>query len=83
MRSSMFIVRAIWLSLLFCGGCTGWIAQSAAHGHGTHKYGDKRGAVASESAVCSKIGVGLIEQGGNAADAVRALLKRRSYDHQY
>ena len=32
---------------------------------------DKLGAVASESAVCSRIGVELIENGGNAADAVR------------
>ena len=31
---------------------------------------DKKGAVASESAVCSKIGVDLIRIGGNAADAV-------------
>lgn len=28
------------------------------------------GAVASESAVCSHVGVDLIEKGGNAADAV-------------
>ena len=31
---------------------------------------NKKGAVASESAVCSKIGVDLIRTGGNAADAV-------------
>lgn len=31
---------------------------------------DKLGAVASESAVCSKVGTGLLERGGNAADAV-------------
>ena len=30
----------------------------------------KNGAVASESAVCSRIGVDLIKAGGNAADAV-------------
>lgn len=32
---------------------------------------DKLGAIASESAVCSKIGVELLKKGGNAADAVR------------
>lgn len=31
---------------------------------------DLKGAVASESAVCSRIGVNLIKDGGNAADAV-------------
>jgi hypothetical protein len=31
------------------------------------------GAVASESDICSKIGINLIERGGNAADAVRHL----------
>ena len=31
---------------------------------------DTLGAVASESSVCSRIGVSLIQAGGNAADAV-------------
>lgn len=31
---------------------------------------DKLGAVASESAVCTQIGIDLIKDGGNAADAV-------------
>lgn len=31
---------------------------------------DKLGAVASESAVCSRIGIELLQAGGNAADAV-------------
>lgn len=35
-----------------------------------HYARHQRGAVASESSVCSRIGVGLIEEGGNAADAV-------------
>ena len=30
------------------------------------------GAVASESTICSDIGIGLLKQGGNAADAVSA-----------
>lgn len=35
-----------------------------------YQENDKLGAVASESAVCSRIGVDLIKAGGNAADAV-------------
>ncbi|KAL9602842.1 MAG: hypothetical protein Q9219_001537 [cf. Caloplaca sp. 3 TL-2023] len=35
-----------------------------------HHESDKLGATASESAVCSKIGVNLIKDGGNAADAL-------------
>lgn len=35
-----------------------------------HQEHDKLGAVASESSVCSQIGIGLIKAGGNAADAV-------------
>jgi hypothetical protein len=38
--------------------------------------GDRRGAVASESDICSRIGIELLEQGGNAADAVSLLLGR-------
>lgn len=33
----------------------------------------KLGAVASELAVCSKIGINILKQGGNAADAVSFL----------
>lgn len=34
------------------------------------RSGDKLGAVASESAVCSDIGIDLLKKGGNAADAL-------------
>lgn len=43
-----------------------WYESSGSKHHARHK----RGAVASESSVCSRVGVGLIEEGGNAADAV-------------
>ena len=33
----------------------------------------KRGAVASESAICSRHGTDIINMGGNAADAVRTI----------
>ncbi|KAL8932446.1 MAG: hypothetical protein Q9216_006831 [Gyalolechia sp. 2 TL-2023] len=35
-----------------------------------HRESDKLGAAASESAVCSRIGVNLLKDGGNAADAL-------------
>lgn len=43
-----------------------------AHKRGSeqHEAKDKLGAVASESSVCSHIGIDLIQDGGNAADAV-------------
>jgi len=49
------------------------VAKLEARGHGNFSDPDhdKLGAVASESAVCSKIGIDLLEKGGNAADAVR------------
>lgn len=34
---------------------------------------DQLGAVASESEICSQIGIDLLNEGGNAADAVRCL----------
>lgn len=40
----------------------------------SHVEKDQRGAVASESAVCSRIGVNLIKAGGNAADAVSFMI---------
>ena len=45
-----------------------------AHGVGnsSEDCAPKLGAVASESAVCSRVGTGLLEKGGNAADAVCA-----------
>lgn len=39
-------------------------------GGAQHEAKDKRGAVASESSVCSNTGINLIKDGGNAADAV-------------
>ena len=38
--------------------------------HHLNQGPDSRGAVASESDVCSRIGIDLLQQGGNAADAV-------------
>lgn len=38
--------------------------------HPKHNSVPKLGAVASESATCSKIGIDVLKSGGNAADAV-------------
>ena len=55
--------------LVFC-----WVSSSPAHKRSgeQHEAKDKLGAVASESSVCSEIGIDLIKDGGNAADAVCA-----------
>ena len=49
--------------------------EARRHGNSSKDCAPKMGAVASESAVCSHIGTRLLEQGGNAADAVRAYHK--------
>jgi gamma-glutamyltranspeptidase / glutathione hydrolase len=43
------------------------VASQLSSGHSTEP---KLGAVASESAVCSNIGTGLLQKGGNAVDAL-------------
>lgn len=46
-----------------------------------HEFGPgKRGAVASESSICSGHGTKILEMGGNAADAVSLLLKYAKYE---
>ncbi|RYP13767.1 hypothetical protein DL765_006716 [Monosporascus sp. GIB2] len=47
-----------------------FLAQLAFASPRTGCYGPKLGAVASESAECSRIGTDLLEAGGNAADAI-------------
>ena len=46
--------------------------QARGYHNSSDKNPPKLGAVASESAVCSRIGTDLLEKGGNAADAVRS-----------
>lgn len=70
MRSHIVIAYTIWLGTLLRTRLSSATVQLDARGHGKDKNCDKLGAVASESAVCSKIGVELIENGGNAADAL-------------
>ena len=45
-------------------------AVSACDSCSQHQIEDSHGAVASESKVCSQIGINLLKDGGNAADAL-------------
>lgn len=60
------------LALVLGQLASGWAPPAPALKRGSeqHEAKDKSGAVASESAVCSNIGIDLIKNGGNAADAV-------------
>ena len=70
----MYHLSFVWgLALVFASLATCWAPPApAAHKRGgeQHEARDKQGAVASESSVCSNIGINLIKDGGNAADAV-------------
>ena len=60
------------LALIFGQLASCWVPPAPVHkrGDAQHEAKDKRGAVASESSVCSNIGINLLKDGGNAADAV-------------
>lgn len=60
------------LTLVLGQVASSWAPPAPAHKRGAeqHEAKDKLGAVASESSVCSQIGIDLIKDGGNAADAV-------------
>ncbi len=51
----------------------GFITQVASATDSTKHHDTKLGAVASESSVCSKIGIDILKKGGNAADAVSSI----------
>ena len=69
---SSLILRITLISAIFGGSVLGVSVPSYVQKRGTSQYeeNDKLGAVASESSVCSRIGVDLIKAGGNAADAL-------------
>ena len=86
MVNMVLIILAVclsWLAILSPIVHSHAIVQLEARGHGNFPDPghDKLGAVASESAVCSKVGTGLLEKGGNAADAVRVVHKRKIHFH--
>ena len=60
------------LALALGQSALGWAFPASGYKRSSdqHELKDRLGAVASESSVCSKIGVDLIKDGGNAADAV-------------
>ena len=69
----MLYLKNLFAALLFCNCChtiLGHVLPAGKREPAQYHESDKKGAVASESAVCSKIGVDLIKIGGNAADAV-------------
>ena len=61
MLSPVFVLT----SVLIC------IAFSPVRGHAQYRGLDHQGAVASESSLCSAIGIDVLRDGGNAVDAVR------------
>ena len=67
-HSYSYLALALVLSQL----ASSWVPTAPAHKRDSeqHEAKDKLGAVASESSVCSQIGIDLIKNGGNAADAV-------------
>lgn len=71
MLSSLILSSTLILAI--CGGSAlGVSIPSHSQKRHTSQYeeNDKLGAVASESSVCSRIGVDLIKAGGSAADAL-------------
>jgi gamma-glutamyltranspeptidase/glutathione hydrolase len=62
------------LSAIVCAGLVGQVALASplpkAGNYAPHYAPDHLGAVASESSICSQVGIDLLKQGGNAADAV-------------
>lgn len=67
---------ALWSSLSTIV-CAGLVSQTTlanplpkADNYTPQYAPDRLGAVASESSICSNIGIELLKQGGNAADAV-------------
>lgn len=69
------------LALVLGQSALGWAPPASGYKRSSdqHELKDKLGAVASESSVCSKIGVDLIKDGGNAADAVCLKELRKSH----
>ena len=63
-------LRAVLLILSWSHAVLGYRLPADRREIEAYHVSDKKGAVASESAVCSRIGVDLIQSGGNAADAV-------------
>ena len=69
---SAFLLRAVFAFVAVAQSTFGVSIPNSEHRRDVRQYheNDKLGAVASESSVCSRIGVDLIKAGGNAADAV-------------
>jgi hypothetical protein len=73
---TLVTMLVLWnsLSTIVCAGLVGQITLAnplpKADNYPPQYAPDRLGAVASESSICSSIGIELLKQGGNAADAV-------------
>jgi len=69
-----FALAALTLAVISRAALGNHVVRLSVHGHDAlnDEDGGRLGAVASESSICSRIGVDLIKDGGNAADAVSA-----------
>lgn len=67
---AMFAVSVVSWALIFLS----LISRTVPHplGHNNYNAPDRQGAVASESSICSKFGLQMFKDGGNAADALVA-----------
>lgn len=66
----MAVRRAVATAQLLLGLSQLAVAVPTAHFGSNSTHVPSLGAVASESTVCSKIGIEMLEQGGNAVDAL-------------
>lgn len=68
------LLAALTLAVISRAAVGNHVVRLSVHGHDAlnDEDGGRLGAVASESSICSRIAVDLIEDGGNAADAVSA-----------
>lgn len=64
------VFAVLWLALIGAVAGLGLPQALVKRNAAQHHESNKLGATASESSVCSKIGVNLLKDGGNAADAL-------------
>lgn len=75
--TTIFIMKGV-AGWAFLGGLVSQLGNASPtwpghHGHEVHdEDGNKLGAVASESSICSNIGIDMLRVGGNAADSLVA-----------
>ena len=68
--SLLLVSLGLWESFVFAANGPPASARSHIRSDESHVDQPRGGAAASSSATCSRIGVDVLKQGGNAADAV-------------